>query len=61
MSFATKKYAVSVSFCRKIVFLVKTKAKPFGFWVEIWIFLKTHKNIYAGPLCVTDKEYGLYN
>jgi hypothetical protein len=62
MGFTTKKYGVSVSFfLQSGVFLVKPKAKPFEFWAEIWFFLKTHKNIYIGPLCVTDKEYGHYD
>jgi hypothetical protein len=24
-------------------------------------FCKTHKNLYTGPLCITNLEYGLYD
>jgi hypothetical protein len=43
MGFTTKKYRVSVSYCRKLAFLVKLKANPFEFWAEIWNFLKPIK------------------
>jgi hypothetical protein len=39
-------------FAAKLHFSVKPKANPFWFWAEIWIFFKTHKNIYIRDPCV---------
>jgi hypothetical protein len=52
----TKKYSFG-KFLRKLAIFAKTVGHP-------WIVsknlrnLKTHKNSYMGPLCITDLEYG---
>jgi hypothetical protein len=60
MGFTTNKYQVSVSFCCKQAFLVKLKANHFRFCAKIYFF-KTRKNLYMGPLYVTDPEYCIYD
>jgi hypothetical protein len=60
MDFITKNYRVSVSFCHNLAFFGKTEDQ------QLWIlsrnlkFFKTRKNLYMGPLRVSDPEYGLY-
>jgi hypothetical protein len=57
MRVTIKKYRVSISFCPKLAIFSKTVG-------YIWIlsenlkFFKTYKNSYAGPLCITNPEYG---
>jgi hypothetical protein len=42
-------------------FSIKLKAKPLCISSQNLEFLKTHKNLYIGPLCVTDPKFGLYD
>jgi hypothetical protein len=53
----TKKYGVSVNFCRKLMIFAKTVGPPIDFERKMH-FLKIHKNSHIGPLCVTDPEFG---
>jgi hypothetical protein len=55
--FMTKKYRVLVSFCRKLMIFAKTVCHLQILSKNLEI-LKTHKNTYVEPLCITDPEYG---
>ena len=60
MGVTTKKYRVSVSFCHKLRFSVKPKASLWILWRYLKFF-KPGKNLYTGPLCITDPEYGYHD
>jgi hypothetical protein len=59
MGFMTKKYGVSISFCRKLTFSVIPKGLGILSW-NLNIF-KTRKNLYTWPLYVTDLVFELYD
>jgi hypothetical protein len=52
----TKIYGASVSFYRKLA-IYSQILNHYGFWVKILKKIKTHKNSYIGPLCITNLEY----
>jgi hypothetical protein len=58
MGARTKKYGVSFSFCRKLEIFGKTVGLHLRILSENLNFLKTHKNLCTGPLCITDSIYG---
>jgi hypothetical protein len=60
MSFTTKKYIVSVSFCRKLTFFGKFEGSPLWILSQNLKIFKARKNLYIGPLCVIDLEFGLH-
>jgi hypothetical protein len=56
MGLTAKKYEVLVSFCLKLVIFGKIVGLHLWILNEILNFLKTHKNLYTAPLCITDPE-----
>jgi hypothetical protein len=61
MAVKSKKYRVSVSFCRKLVIFGKTVSEHLWILSENFKNFKTHKNSYMRPLCITDSEYVGYD
>jgi hypothetical protein len=55
MGVTTKKYGVSLSFCRKLVIYGKTVGLHIRILSEN---LKTRENSNTRPLCITDLKYG---
>jgi hypothetical protein len=45
-------------FMHKLAIFVKTVVLYQWISIKIWVFFKTHKKSYMGPLCITDPEYG---
>jgi hypothetical protein len=58
MGVTTKKCGVLVSFCSKLAIFAKTVGHNLWILGKNWKFLKTGKNLYTGPLCITDPKYG---
>jgi hypothetical protein len=58
MGVTTKKYGVSLSFCRKLAIYGKTVGLHIRILSEN---LKTRENSNTRPLCINDPEYGGHN
>jgi hypothetical protein len=55
MGVMTKKYGVSIYFCRKLAIFGKTVGEHR--WILSEFFSKTRKNSYMGQLCIINPEY----
>jgi hypothetical protein len=61
MGVTIEKYWVSVSLCPELRIIAKTVGQPLRILSKNLSFLKTCKNPYTGPLCITDPQFGDHN